>query len=329
MEPKSLEHADNRHQEHRHEHNHDHEHNHKHNHNHGHSHSHGSAENIGIAFFLNFFFTIVELVGGIFTNSIAIISDAVHDFGDSLSLGLAWYFQRLSKKGSTKQYSYGYKRFALLGAIINSVVLIVGSIYILTAAVPRLFYPQETNAQGMFILAVLGIVINGAAVLRTRKATSINERVVSLHLLEDVLGWAAVLVGSVVMYFTNLTIIDPILSIAIACFVLFNVFRNIRQILPVLLQGISDEVEREHIVEALKEIEPVSDVHDLHIWSLDEAYNVLTVHVILKEQLPMEKLAELKLQIRAALKEEKIQHATIEFETPNEPCAFENCVKGL
>jgi cobalt-zinc-cadmium efflux system protein len=300
-------------------------HEHAHGHHHGHTHSHGDG-NIGVAFFLNFGFTIVELIGGLFTNSVAIMSDAVHDFGDSLSLALAWYFQRLSKKGSSRQYSYGYKRFSLLGAIINSVVLIVGSIYILLEAIPRLWAPQETNAEGMFILAIVGIVINGVAALRTRKATSINERVVSLHLLEDVLGWAAVLVGSAIMHFTGFTIIDPILSVGIACFVLFNVFKNIRQTLPILLQGVPVEIEQEHIIEGLKAIGHIASVHDLHIWSLDEAYNVLTVHVALKEPLPMEQLAELKGQIRSVLDAEAIQHATIEFETQGELCAFENCV---
>ncbi|MDR1895211.1 MAG: cation diffusion facilitator family transporter, partial [Prevotellaceae bacterium] len=205
-------------------------------------------------------------------------------------------------------------------------VLVVGSVYILSAAIPRLFSPQETNAQGMFILAILGIVINGAAALRTRKASSINERVVSLHLLEDVLGWAAVLVGSAVMYFTGLTVIDPILSVLIACFVLFNVFKNIRQVLPILLQGVPAEIEPEHLIEELKEIEHIANVHDLHIWSLDEEYKVLTVHVTLKETLPMERLVGLKEEIRTVLKEEEVTHATIEFEMPDETCAFENCV---
>lgn len=299
---------------------------HSHNHGHNHSHSHGGEGNIGIAFFLNLSFTIIELFGGIFTNSIAIISDAVHDFGDSLSLALAWYFQKLSKKKSNKIYTYGYKRFSLLGAIINSIVLVVGSIFILSEAIPRITEPQETNAKGMLMLAVIGIIINGAAVLRTKKGSSINERVVSLHLLEDVLGWIGVLIGSVIMYFTNFTIIDPILSIVIALFVLFNVFRNIKQVLPILLQGTPQEIEMEHIWEELKKIKNISDIHDLHIWALDEEYNVLTIHIILNEPLPMEKLKELKTQIRAILKEEDIQHATIEFETKDEPCVFENCI---
>ncbi|MCL2166583.1 MAG: cation diffusion facilitator family transporter [Clostridiales bacterium] len=293
---------------------------------HHHTHSHGSDGNIGVAFFLNLSFSIIELIGGFLTNSIAIMSDAVHDFGDSLSLALAWYFQKKSKKGSTDQYTYGYKRFALLGAICTSIMLVVGSIYILSEAIPRIFSPQETHAGGMLVLAIFGILINGLAVWRTHKASSFNERTVSLHLLEDVLGWAAVLIGSVIMYFTNLTIIDPILSIAIAIFVLVNVVKNIKQILPILLQGTPIDVEREHIIRELEDIADIESIHDLHIWSLDEEYNVLTVHITLKSVMTMKELIEMKNRIRAVLKEENVHHATIEFEMPDEPCVFLNCL---
>ncbi len=295
-------------------------------HHHDHHSSPAEKSNIGLAFFLNLSFTVIELIGGFLTNSVAIISDAIHDFGDSLSLGLAWYFQKLSQKGSSKHYSYGYKRFSLLGAIINCIILVVGSVYILSEAIPRLFAPQETSAKGMFILAVFGMIINGIAVLRTCKAKSINERVISLHLLEDVLGWAAVLLGSIIMYFTGWTIIDPILSLFIAGFVLFNVFKNIKLVLPILLQGTPAETDQEHIAQKLKEIKNVVDIHDLHIWSLDEEYTVLTVHVRLNENCSMEKLAELKSQIRSVLEKEKIPHATIEFEMPDEKCAFEGYI---
>ena len=298
----------------------------EHSHHHRHNHLHDSVENIKTAFFLNLSFTVIELVGGFLTNSVAIISDAIHDFGDSLSLGLAWYFQKLSKKGSNKNYSYGYKRFSLLGAIINCIVLVAGSIFILSEAIPRIFQPQETSAKGMFILAIIGIAVNGAAVLKTRKGSSINERVVSLHLLEDVLGWVAILIGSILIYFTKLTIFDPILSIAISLFVLFNVFRNIKQVLPILLQGTPRELNQEHIAEKLKQIKNITNIHDLHIWSLDEEYNVLTLHVTLENSLPMEELAEIKKQIRTALEEEKIQHATIEFEIKGEDCDLVNCI---
>lgn len=221
-------------------------------HGHNHSHSHDSVKNIGAAFFLNLFFTIIELIGGLITNSIAIISDSLHDFGDCLSLALSWYFQKLSKKGSNKLYSYGYKRFSLLGAIINSIVLIVGSIYILTEAIPRIFEPQETNAKGMFLLAILGIMAHGIVFLRLRKGKSLNEKVVSLHILEDLLGWIAVLAGSILIYFTNITIFDPILSIGISAIVLFNVLRNIKQVLPIILQGTPRELEQGHIIEEIK-----------------------------------------------------------------------------
>ena len=296
-----------------------------HNHNHSHNHDHSDVKNIKVAFFLNFSFTIIEIIGGILTNSVAILSDAVHDFGDSLSLGLAWYFQKLAKKGRTKSYSYGYKRFSLIGAVVNSIVLIVGSIFILSEAIPRIISPEETHAKGMIILAIFGFIVNGAAVFRLRKGKSINEKVVSLHLLEDVLGWAAVLVGAIIMYFFDLPIIDPILSIGIACFVLFNVFRNIRQSLRVILQGIPEEVDLEHIVKDVEQINNIENIHDLHVWSMDGEYNVLTMHVTLKEALPMEKLAKLKVEIRDLLKDEHIDHATIEFETADEQCKFENC----
>ena len=296
-----------------------------HNQNHHDHHNHSDVNNIQIAFLLNLFFTLIEIVGGFMTNSIAIISDAIHDLGDCLSLGLAWYFQKVAKRGSDTSYSYGYKRFSLLGAIINSVVLVTGSILILTVAIPRIIHPVAANTQGMFLLAILGVVVNGAAVFRLKKGSSINEKVVSLHLLEDVLGWLAILIGSVVMHFFDVPVLDPIMSVGIACFVLYNVFKNMRHSLRIILQGIPDEVDMTDISEHLLHFGGVESVHDLHVWSVDGTYNVLTVHVVLNNSLDMEKLAELKAAIRDSLKEEGIQHATIEFETSDERCVFEKC----
>ena len=200
---------------------------HSHGHDHGHIHTHhGDVKNIKIAFFLNLGFSIVEIIGGFLTNSVAILSDAVHDLGDSFSLGLAWYFQKFSRKQRDKNFTYGYKRFSLVGALINSIVLIAGSVLILSEAIPRIFNPQQADAGGMFLLAILGIIVNGIAVVRLRKGSSLNEKVVSLHMLEDVLGWSAVLIGAIIMKFTNLYIIDPILSVLISFFILFNVFKK-------------------------------------------------------------------------------------------------------
>jgi cobalt-zinc-cadmium efflux system protein len=299
-------------------------HHHDHSHHHDH-HDHSDVKNIQTAFFLNLFFTVVEIVGGIFTNSIAIISDAIHDLGDCLSLGLAWYFQKVAKKGSDSAYSYGYKRFSLLGAIINSVVLITGSVLILSVAIPRIIHPQAANTSGMFWLAILGVLVNGAAVFRLKKGNSINERVVSLHLLEDVLGWLAILIGSIVMHFYNIPILDPIMSVGIACFILYNVVSNVGKSLRIILQGIPVEVDIKAISEHLQHFEGVENVHDLHVWSVDGNYNVLTVHLVLNNSLDMEKLAQLKAEIRDSLQEKEIQHATIEFETADEKCCFEKC----
>ena len=139
---------------------------------HNHNHSHGnSTGNIAVAFFLNLAFTIIEFIGGFYTNSLAIMSDALHDLGDSLSLGLSWYFQKKSTKKATKKYSYGYKRFSLLGAIINSIVLVIGSVFIIKEAIPRVINPESADAKGMMWLAVLGIIVNGAAVLKLKKGT--------------------------------------------------------------------------------------------------------------------------------------------------------------
>jgi len=294
----------------------------EHNHDHSHNHSEG---NVKVAFFLNLSFTIIELVGGLYTNSLAILSDALHDLGDSLSLGLSWYFQNLSKKGRTKTFSYGYKRFSLLGAIINSIVLIVGSIFILSKAIPELFNPSETNVQGMLYLAILGVIVNGAAVFKLRKGESINEKVVSLHLLEDVLGWVAVLIGSIIMMYIDAPFIDPLLSVLISLFVLYNVYRNLRKSLLVILQGIPEDVSIEDIREKLKDIQEVTDIHDCHAWSMDGQYNILTIHLKLDSDYKLSEQAKLKEMVRAELKDESVNHVTIEFEGKDEECEFENC----
>lgn len=299
-------------------------HSHSHSHLHHHSH-HGDVKNIKVAFFLNFSFAIIEIIGGFLTNSVAILSDAVHDLGDSLSLGMAWYFQKYSRKKSDNVYTYGYRRFSLVGALANSLVLIVGSILILTEAVPRIFSPQQAHPKGMMLLAVLGVAVNGFAMLRLRRGKSLNEKVVSLHLMEDVLGWIAVLIGAVIMHFWNVPVIDPILSLLIAGYVLFNVFKNMRELFRILLQGTPQEVDSEQIQNEILKIDSVKSIHDVHLWSVDGVYNVMTIHVVLKQKKSMDELASIKKQIRDLLITKGIEHATLEFETEDEECALEDC----
>lgn len=292
------------------------EHNHSHNHNHG----HGSGKNIAVAFVLNFSFTIIELIGGLLTNSVAILSDALHDFGDSISLALAWYFEKISGHSPNARYSYGYKRFALLGALINATVLLLGSVFVIYASVMRIIEPQYVKVEGMFWLAILGVIINGLAVWRTHKSSGINERMVSLHLLEDVLGWIAVLIASVVMMFVDLPILDPILSVAISVFVLYNVVRNLIATFNVILQGVPSDIKLVELQTKLQELEGVSQVHDFHVWSLDSQYNIASLHAVIPRFTTVDDMARLKREIKSLMLTENIEHTTVEFETEDEDC---------
>lgn len=306
-------------------HDHTHEHGHAHSHGHGHMHSHAATGNIAVAFFVNLGFAVIELVGGLWTNSIAILSDAFHDFGDSLSLAVAWRLQKVSERPSDSRYSYGYKRFSLLGALFISTVLLVGSIFIIKECVGRIMAPQEPNAEGMLWLAIFGVVVNGFAALRLKKGGSISERAVMLHMMEDVLGWIAVLVVSIVMLFVHVPILDPLLSIGISCWVLYNVYRNLKVTFRVLLQHTPSDIDSEKLERELVALPEVQSIHDLHLWSLDGEHNISTLHVVVASALSCDDQIRLKTEIRDICAENGIEHATIEFETAGEDCGLTHC----
>jgi len=287
-----------------------------------HQHTHEAGKNLALAFFLNLSFCIIELIGGFWTNSIAILSDALHDFGDSLSLGMAWYFQKVSKRKPDSKYTYGYKRFSTLSALLNSFVLLVGSAIVLYECILRLFEPVETNAKGMFVLAIVGVLVNGAAVFRLKKGSSLNERVISLHLLEDVLGWLAVLIGSVVMMFADVPVLDPILSIGISFYILFHVYQNLKSVFRVILQGKPSDVDETAIRESLLSLPKVHDLHDLHLWTMDSEYMVLTVHLVVDGSVQKEEQKALRAAAHQVLKTLDIDHSTIEIEYDSESCEW-------
>ncbi len=274
-----------------------------------------STKNIRIAFYLNLAFAFVELIGGIITNSVAILSDAVHDFGDSISLAIAWALQKKSNKAKDDKYSYGYKRFSLLSSVILSAILLVGSILILKEAIGRLFNPQEVNAQGMLWLAILGIIVNGLAALSVKRGKTLNERAVFLHIMEDVLGWIGVLVISIVMIFVNLPILDPILSISISIWVLYNVYKNLKATFNILLQAYPKDVDLKKLTKELKEIENVISIHDLHIWTQDGLSHVMTLHIVAEKN-----YETIKIKVRGIAKTFNIDHVTIELEDKYSSC---------
>jgi cobalt-zinc-cadmium efflux system protein len=274
-----------------------------------------STKNIRTAFFLNLAFAFVELIGGIITNSVAILSDAVHDFGDSISLAIAWALQKKSNKAKDDKYSYGYKRFSLLSSVILSGILLVGSILILVEAIGRIFSPQEVNAQGMLWLSILGIIVNGLAALSVKRGKTLNERAVFLHIMEDVLGWIGVLVISIVMIFANLPILDPILSISITIWVLYNVYKNLKATFNILLQAFPKNVDVKKLTKEIEAIDNVISIHDLHIWTQDGNSHVMTLHIVAEKN-----YETIKLKVREMVKAYNIDHVTIELEDKYSSC---------
>ncbi|MDR5590484.1 cation diffusion facilitator family transporter [Christiangramia sp. SM2212] len=287
----------------------------------GHNHLHDhSGKNLKVAFFLNLAFTILEFIGGIYVNSIAIISDAVHDLGDSLSLGTSWYLDSKSKKEANSKYSYGYRRFSLLGALINSIVLIAGSVYVIYEAVGRILEPEHSDAQGMVIFALIGVLVNGYAAYKLSSGKSMNEKVVSWHLMEDVLGWVAVLIVAIVLYFKDIHYLDPALSLLITLYILYNVFKRLKETLFIFLQGVPADIDLDEIKNKILELDYVKSLHHTHIWSLEGERHVFTSHVILKNIEGFKQVIKTKSQIKRFLDEYNFEHYTIETELDEESC---------
>ena len=296
--------------------------------NHAHDYHHPTKKsngNIKLAFFLNLAFTIIEIIGGLLTNSMAILSDALHDLGDSISLAIAWFLQGYAAKKPDHKFSYGYARFSVLGGLINSFVLFGGSLLILSRALPRLFNPQLVNPQGMFVIAIFGILINGIAVIKLKKGTSLNEKVVSWHLLEDVFGWVAILISSIVLMFVDLPIIDPILSIGLTVYVLFNVLKNLKGVLNIMLQGVPAPYAIDDMEEKLLQVAGILGVHHTHIWSLSEDNIFISTHLVVDKHATYKEIIQYKKEIRQLLKNENIDHATLEIDFEGLDCDNENC----
>ncbi len=287
---------------------------------HHHHHNHSGSKNILIAFVLNFSFAIIEFIGGYLTNSMAIYSDALHDLGDSFSLLMSYFLEKFSKKDSDQKYTYGYRRFSLLSALINSLILLGGSIFVITESFERLLSPEPVMSEGMFALAVLGVVVNGVAAYRMSKETGINQRMVMLHLMEDILGWCAVLIVSVVLYFKPWYILDSILSILISLLVLKGVYKGMRRVVTILMQAFPKDLDMDQLKSELIKIDGVEDIHFIQGWSLDEESHSLTFHVSVSDELKVRELDKLKQVIKSRLFDMKVSNSVIEFEGVGHSC---------
>lgn len=295
-------------------------------HNHDH---HPAGKNLKLAFFLNLAFTIFEIIGGFYVNSVAIISDAIHDLGDSLSLGTSWYLQKKSTKAGNSQFSFGYKRFSLLGALINSLVLIAGSVFVVIEAVQRIMAPEPSDAGGMIVFAFIGVAVNGFAAYKLSGGKSMNERVISLHLLEDVLGWVAVLIVAIVLLFTDLYILDPALSLLITAYILWGVIKRLKETLFIFLQGVPKEIDLTELKNELLSVENISSLHHTHVWSQEGDSHVFTTHIKLKNIHSFQQLLEVKKEVKKRLKNYHFDHYTIETELDSETCDLQKKQENL
>ena len=280
-----------------------------------------TEKNILIAFLLNLSFSVFEFFGGIFTGSVAILSDALHDLSDAISIGISWYFERLSKKQPDKKYTYGYKRYSVVGGLITTTVLIVGSLVVIVNAVLRIFNPVSINYNGMIILAVIGAGVNLCAAFFTKDGDSLNQKAVNLHMIEDVLGWLVVLVGAIIMRFTDIKIIDPILSLGVAIFILVNSLKNLKQITGVFLEKTPENLNVDKIKEHLLEVKGVKDVHHIHLWSIDGENNYITMHIVCDDD-----FAKIKAEVKEELTHLGISHSTLEMENEEEACGEKECI---
>jgi len=278
-------------------------------HHHGHD---GASGRLGLAFALNVAFTVIELFGAWLTNSTAIAADALHDLGDSLSLAFAWGMQGLSRRAPTKTYTYGFRRLSLVGAWINALVLLVGGGLVLGEAVPRLWSPGQPDAAGMLGLAVLGVLVNGAAVLRVRTGTTLNEQVVTWHLLEDVLGWVAVLLVSIVMLFADVPILDPILSVGVTLWVGFNAARNLKRTMDVFLQAVPEDIDVPALCADAERIAGVVELRHVHVWSQEGEHHVLTgdLEVTCAD---LEEALAVRARVRQLLRDAGVGHVTLQL----------------
>lgn len=306
-----------------------HDHSHSHTGHHHHHHHHAvkpgdgkSLQRLKLAFFLNISFSIVEFVGGAWTGSVAILADAVHDLGDALAIGMAVYLEGRSEQGPSLNYSYGLKRLSLLSAVLTGVVLVTGSGVVAVESVQRLIEGgQAPYGLGMMGLAILGLVVNGFAAWRLMSGDTHNEKMMTWHMIEDVLGWAAVLIGAIFIHFFELTWLDPALAVAISLFVGYNAIKNLVQVTLVFLQRMPHGFEGTVLKTELLTIPGVKDIHDLHVWSLDGVQHVVSLHAVIE---PSADLTKIKKEVRHVAGHHGSVHTTIETETAQEACA-ENC----
>lgn len=266
--------------------------------------------NILIAFILNLSFSLLEIIGGFITNSISILSGAVHDLADAASIGTSYYLEKKSKHKPNYKYTYGYVRYSTLAAFITTIILLSGSLFVIYNAINRLFNPIDINYDGMIIIALIGILFNIIAVYKTKGGHSLNQEAVNLHLLQDALSWIIVLIGSILIKFTKINYIDSIMSLVISIYIIIHSLKHLKIILDLFLEKTPNNVNIRKIKKELLENKNIISIDHIHVWSLDGYNNYATLHAVINN----DEVENMKEYIKDYLKKENISHSTIEIE---------------
>ena len=266
---------------------------------------------VWLAFFLNLSYAIVEFIaGGVFGSS-AVLADSVHDLGDAIAIGVSAILETISNREEDSQYTLGYKRFSLLGALVTAVILMTGSVFVILENITKLFHPQPVNDEGILWLGIIAVTINVLASLVVRKGKTKNESILSLHFLEDTLGWIAVILMAIILRFTDWYILDPLLSLVISFFILSKAIPRFWSTLKIFLDAVPEGVDIEQVTSDLEQLEYVASVNQLNLWTMDGLEKNAIVHVCLKHVKHMEVC---KKSIRDLLKERGFQNVTIEVD---------------
>ena len=266
---------------------------------------------VWVAFFLNLSYAIVEFIaGGIFGSS-AVLADSVHDLGDAIAIGISAFLETISNREEDSHYTLGYKRFSLLGAMVTAVILMTGSVLVILENIAKIFHPQSVNDEGILWLGIIAITINVLASLVIRKGQTKNESILSLHFLEDTLGWVTVILMGIVLRFTDWYILDPLLSLVISFFILSKALPRFWSTLKIFLDAVPEGVDIQKIKTDLAELDHVASINQLNLWTMDGLEKNAIVHVCLKE---MEHMETCKESIRIFLKNCGFQNITIEVD---------------
>ena len=270
-----------------------------------------SKTSIWLAFFLNLSYAIVEFIaGGIFGSS-AVLADSVHDLGDALAIGISALLETISNREEDRQYTLGYKRFSLLGAMLTAVILMIGSVLVILENITKIAHPQPVNENGILWLGIIAVTINVLASLVVRKGKTKNESILSLHFLEDTLGWLAVILMAIILRFTDWYILDPLLSLLISIFILTKAVPRFWSALKIFLDAVPEGVETSDLEKDIEALANVKSVNQLNLWTMDGLEKNAIVHVCLEE---IEHMEYCKESIRNLLKDYGFQNVTIEVD---------------